>query len=703
MKKISLFFFLFCTFFSFSQELDWKGGLGGSDSDSAVSLCYDLAGNIYTTGLFYSQIDLNQGSKVSEISSSGQSDIFIQKTDPFGRFVWGKRIGGTGFDKITDLKIDNNYLYISGQFESEVNFDQTKVVSNGLQDAFIAKIDTSGNVVWVKTYGGSSNDKIDAIVVKNDNLSFVGTFSGNILGQTTDNSMLIHKMRSADGAEVWSKSIGKQSSVKGNTIGYDSLGVTYVSGAFIGANIDFNSSLAKDSILSSEKKSGTSLYTQDAFILKLKENGDFLFVKKIGGSIDNEIINSSFVRGNKFAITGYFSGSVNFGNKDSKSITSNGKEDVFVALYDLSLDLKWVKNVGGLKTDFGKSIYLDSLFNVYATGTFFDSDGKGVDFDPSASTSRLYSSNSNNAFIWKLDQFGNYKLGLSFGGAKNDNGVFISSNNDQEIFSIGNFESTGTFVDSTIVSAGKSDVYVIKTVLGLERTFVIDYALPGLDPNALPFQLEVYVKDIDNLPWFNNAYLTTASQDKDGENNSILVENVQGTGIPYAVKACNDFVLKKKNDWFLPSIEELELMYQKRSKLGGFKNVNYWSSSEKDNNNAIVLNFTEGVRNNIDKSVKAYVRPVRKKFKGDLVVESQIKFFDIYPNPALDILTVRLIENYSQYKTVVKIYSISGEKVLEKEMSSIENNFDLSNFKTGVYIISVENEMMIYREKITKE
>ena len=68
------------------------------------------------------------------------------------------------------------------------------------------------------------------------------------------------------------------------------------------------------------------------------------------------------------------------------------------------------------------------------------------------------------------------------------------------------------------------------------------------------------------------------------------------------------------DDWYLPSIEELELMYStigQNTNTGGFANDYYWSSSETNNNNEWTLHYSDGDANNYDKDNTDRVRVIR--------------------------------------------------------------------------------------------
>ncbi|MCL2511194.1 MAG: Ig-like domain-containing protein [Bacteroidales bacterium] len=100
-------------------------------------------------------------------------------------------------------------------------------------------------------------------------------------------------------------------------------------------------------------------------------------------------------------------------------------------------------------------------------------------------------------------------------------------------------------------------------------------------------------------PWWNGSYIVTGATGTaigTGRSNTTRIIQVQGEG-GYAAKLCDDLVLNGYTDWFLPSKDELNLLYQNKDLIGGFATGSYdyyWSSSESSNINAWSQNFTTG-------------------------------------------------------------------------------------------------------------
>lgn len=96
-----------------------------------------------------------------------------------------------------------------------------------------------------------------------------------------------------------------------------------------------------------------------------------------------------------------------------------------------------------------------------------------------------------------------------------------------------------------------------------------------------------------------------------GNSNTNIIVASQGDG-NYAAKLCYDLELGGYNDWYLPSLNELYILYLNRSGLGNnFVSNKYWSSSESDFGNAIPVDFVNGNTVAFSKSNYYQVRAVR--------------------------------------------------------------------------------------------
>jgi hypothetical protein len=100
-----------------------------------------------------------------------------------------------------------------------------------------------------------------------------------------------------------------------------------------------------------------------------------------------------------------------------------------------------------------------------------------------------------------------------------------------------------------------------------------------------------------------------------GKRNTDLIVASQGgpSATGTAAQICAALTINGYNDWFLPSRDELNLMYQNlhRLGLGGFVNDWYWSSSLRDHREAWRQDFSDGRQSQRDQHTGCYVRAVR--------------------------------------------------------------------------------------------
>ena len=93
--------------------------IGGTNDDIGNAIALDASGNVYTTGVFTDTVDFDPGAGIFKIVSAGVKDIFICKLDGSGNFVWAKTAGGTGGDGGQSIVINNSgYMFVTGYFNS---------------------------------------------------------------------------------------------------------------------------------------------------------------------------------------------------------------------------------------------------------------------------------------------------------------------------------------------------------------------------------------------------------------------------------------------------------------------------------------------------------------------------------------------------------------------------------------------------------
>jgi len=114
--------------------------------------------------------------------------------------------------------------------------------------------------------------------------------------------------------------------------------------------------------------------------------------------------------------------------------------------------------------------------------------------------------------------------------------------------------------------------------------------------------------------WINLTFFKTgATSTTDGETNTTTIIDAQGNMGTYAAKLCRDYRGGGFDDWFLPSKDQLNSLYNKKGVVGGFSSAIYWSSTEKDVGQAWVQDFANGTQqsNSTDDDADVHTRAIR--------------------------------------------------------------------------------------------
>lgn len=145
---------------------------------------------------------------------------------------------------------------------------------------------------------------------------------------------------------------------------------------------------------------------------------------------------------------------------------------------------------------------------------------------------------------------------------------------------------------------------------------IVAYVLLPGDPGYSQYNAHGLIAapyDQGTFEWgcYRNLIDATSTEFGSGPANTVAIVNECGDG-DYAAKICNDLVINGYSDWYLPSKEELEKLYQNRNVIGGFsEGINYWTSSEFSPNHSWYQSFPGGDQYEFGKSSHLHVRAVR--------------------------------------------------------------------------------------------
>ncbi len=383
----------------------WAKAVGGTLGEAAYGIAIDATGNIYVTGSYNGTADFDPGTSNFNLTSAGQTDIFIFKLDNDGNFVWAKSIGGdqyssTGGDQGNGIATDAaGNVFVTGFFHDKVDFDPGPGVFN-LQISsgscpsctmiFLLKLDTNGNFVWAKETGGGGDSMGFAVAIDpSGNVLTTGYFWSGAFGATSTGTQDIFIAKhDNNGNLLWGRAIGDATDIsqheKGYGIASDASGNVLVTGRYQNTT-DFDPGAGVFNL--------TAVNSWDAFILKLNSSGGFVWAKSIGGTSTGLLHDAGYAitadaTGNVYT-TGSFYGTVDFDpGAGVYNLPDIGLADIFISKLDASGNFVWAGSMGGGSgQDIGNSIFVKGTDNIYTAGGYTGgSAGNPFDFDPNFCT-----------------------------------------------------------------------------------------------------------------------------------------------------------------------------------------------------------------------------------------------------------------------------------------------------------------------------
>ena len=430
-KEILLLAIILKTVFIQAQSPNWvwANSIGGPTEDSGRALVLDAAGNVYSTGNYKGTADFDPGPGVFNLTSNGNNDVFITKTDAAGNFVWAKSIGSTSYDAGTGISVNAaGDVCVVGHYIATVDFDPGSGVVNYNSSTdgcnmFILKLNTAGDFLWAKVMGGTSATYVNAVTEDAaGNIYTTGSFgtygdfdpgSGVYPLSVSGAAMFISKL-DALGNFVWAKQIGGTTYDYGRAIKIDPTGDLVIAGSF-GGTADFDPGVGVSNL--------TSAGGFDTFVCKMDTAGVFIWAKGVGGPNTESGISMDVDGLGNIYTTGSFSGTVDFDPGAGVALCSTVVlGDIYLFKLNSSGNFVWVKTMGGPGDDGGFAVTVDALNNVYTTGFFNDS----ADFDPGIDSLRLTSAGGWDIFITKFSSAGNFIWAKSAGSANHESGYGLA-------------------------------------------------------------------------------------------------------------------------------------------------------------------------------------------------------------------------------------------------------------------------------------
>ncbi len=178
------------------------------------------------------------------------------------------------------------------------------------------------------------------------------------------------------------------------------------------------------------------------------------WAKTAGGISEERSRNTAFDNsGNSYSIGSFSGNSISF---DANNLPNNGLEDIYLVKYDPAGNVLWAQSYGTMDTEVGYSICCDQNGNIYITGYF---DGSTITFG----NFTLNGAGNDDIFLVKLDANGTVLWASSYGGNGDDYGNNLTTDINENVYLVGNFNSPSITIGSdNLVAVGTAKAFVAK-------------------------------------------------------------------------------------------------------------------------------------------------------------------------------------------------------------------------------------------------
>lgn len=305
-----------------SGALQWQKSYGGTNNETGMSVV-QMADGGYIVGGFSSSNDFDVSGR-----HGTNYDAWIFKISSSGALEWQKMYGGTGDDGVTGMvKTSDNGCILTG-YTNSTNGDISG--NHGSYDCFILKLNTNGDILWQKLYGGSYSDQGNAIIPTSDGgfmiAGEVSSPNANVPNFQGSYDYWAIKLDAA-GDIQWQKAMG----------GTDSDVALATAEAADGGFVLAGYTYSRDGNVAGLHQG----FNNDYWIVKLSATGELEWAKTYGGNnfdAPNSIIldqDGGYIVGGK---------AVSF---DGDVVGQHGQSDFWLIKLDTAGTMVWQKTIGG--------------------------------------------------------------------------------------------------------------------------------------------------------------------------------------------------------------------------------------------------------------------------------------------------------------------------------------------------------------------
>jgi hypothetical protein len=154
----------------------WTRFVGSGNFESGAATAFDVSGNAYLVG--------QTGGNVAGITEPGGTSVFLARYDPSGTRTLLTQYGSSGVDAVTGVAVDlAGNIYLTG--DTYGNLGGAPNAGGGLNDAYVMKLDSLGNVLWTRLLGAKGEEYSNGIGLDRQGHIWIGGYSDSRLGGRT--------------------------------------------------------------------------------------------------------------------------------------------------------------------------------------------------------------------------------------------------------------------------------------------------------------------------------------------------------------------------------------------------------------------------------------------------------------------------------------------------------------------------------------
>lgn len=384
----------------------------------------DPYGNVYITGETQSEVDIST-SGAYQTSLRGIQNVYIAKFNTNGNIIWATYFGGNGIEYANAIKTDaDGNVFIDGLSESDSGIATTGAYQkalSGVRDALIAKFSEMGILIWATYFGGTRSEQATDLSIDN---------KGNvyIAGET----------ESEDGIATSGAFQTKKGSETNGFISKFNNGGKLLWSTYYGGNFDCNGLRIKNDQLGNvfiacQTYGSHSLTTKgafqsyyggganDAIITKFDSVGNQIWATYYGGDGYDMPTSICTDLTGNVYFTGLTTSSQGIATLGSYQTFYAGNSDIFIAKFTNAGSLVWSTYYGGTSDDQSFGLIIDHSNNLFVSGGTTSRSGITTKYEYQSNYAATYGE----SFLAKFDRFGKLLRGTYYGGDCNQfvNGI----------------------------------------------------------------------------------------------------------------------------------------------------------------------------------------------------------------------------------------------------------------------------------------